>query len=85
MQNGGGEVFRCHGIVFHVCPLSVAGTIDSSASYAAASQQVGIAVSPVIAAFGRVDFRSAAKLTGHGHQRFIQQAALVQIFQKSRE
>src|SRR5262245_53115580 len=84
-EDGGSQIAWCYRVGGGVCTNLVAGARDRSADRAAARQRDAVTVGPVVAAAALVDFRRAAKLAHRHHQRGLQQAAGVEVFEKCRE
>ena len=82
MVHGGEQVLRADRHGGGKGADAVGGAVDLAAADAAAGHHDAEAVGPVIAAAGGVEPRRPAKFAHHDHHRFVQKAALRQIFEK---
>src|SRR5207247_1424341 len=85
VKQRGREVLRADRIRSGIGADVVGGAVDAAAADAAAGDDGTEAVGPVVAAAVDVESRRAAELAHHDHERFIEQAALGEVFDERGE
>lgn len=80
--DGGRHFRRGHRAIFRIATDLIRCAHDTAALHAAAGEQNGPALRPVVAAAGRIHLRRASELAQGHHQGRVEQATLVQLFQQ---
>ena len=80
-----GEIGRRHRLLGGISPPTVGSAIDRAAADAAAGQQHRLHVRPVVSAGVLIDLGRPAKLTHAHDERVVEQSAVNQVGEQSRE